>query len=98
MECWHTLSCFSMTVGVHVQLITPDHCCSISTRSCLTTLLGALISLRATTTCLPTWSTGWDHSVSTVMSWCKMSKLVSAHSRWTSLTQAYGNLFSDASA
>jgi hypothetical protein len=35
----------------------------------------ALISLQATTTYLPTWSTGWDHSVSTAMkSWWKESK------------------------
>jgi hypothetical protein len=48
----------------------------LSTRSCLTTLLRALISLQATTIRLPTWRSGWDHSTLTVMSWWKMSKLV----------------------
>jgi hypothetical protein len=34
-----------------------------------------LISLRATTTCLPTWITVWDHSSSPIMrSWWKVSK------------------------
>jgi hypothetical protein len=63
---------------------------------CLTTLLTALILLRATTTCLPAWRTSWNHSASTVMrSWGKVSKRGWAHRRQTSLTQAYKNLFPD---
>jgi hypothetical protein len=67
---------------VHIHLFTLKHCFSISTGSCLTTLLSALISLWGTTTCLPTWITGWDHSASTIMrsSW-KVSKYGWAH-RW----------------
>jgi hypothetical protein len=43
------------------------HCRSISTGSCLTTLIRALISLQVTTMYLPTRRTGWDHSTSTDM-------------------------------
>jgi hypothetical protein len=39
---------------VHIQLLKLEHCWSISAGSCLTILLTALISLRETTTCLPT--------------------------------------------
>jgi hypothetical protein len=60
----------------------------------VTTLLIALISRQATTTCSPTWRSGWDHSTSTIIrSWCKVSKRGWAHRRQTSLTQAYKNLF-----
>jgi hypothetical protein len=66
-----------------------EHCCSISSGSCLTTLLTALISLRATTSCLPTWRT-WDHSSLAITgSWWKVSKRGWGHRRETSLTQAY---------
>jgi hypothetical protein len=44
----------SMTMHVCIQLLPFKHCWSISAGSCLTTLLTALFSLRATTTCLPT--------------------------------------------
>jgi hypothetical protein len=73
---------------------------SISTGSCLTTLLTALILFQTTAACLPTWRTGWDHSISTIMrSWRKVSKHSWAH-RWHAfLTQAWSsfrmlNLFS----
>jgi hypothetical protein len=66
-----------------------NHCWSISTRSCLTNLLTALISLRATTTCLPTWRTGWDHSPSTIMrSWERVKT-------WLNSQAAYKNLLLD---
>jgi hypothetical protein len=42
-----------MSVPILVQLVALQHCWSISTGSCLTTLLTALISLRVTTV-LPT--------------------------------------------
>jgi hypothetical protein len=61
--------------------------------------LTALISLRATTTCLPIWRTCQDHRASKVMrSYWKVSKRGWAHRRQTSLTQAYKNLFPDMSA
>jgi hypothetical protein len=44
-----------MTMRIHTQLLTLEHCWNISTGNCLTTLLIALISLQATTTCLPTY-------------------------------------------
>jgi hypothetical protein len=63
------------------------HCWSVSTGSCLTTFLRALISLGATASCLPTWRTGWDPRASTVMrSWWKMSKRGWVHRRQTSLS------------
>jgi hypothetical protein len=37
----------TVTVSVCIQLLTLEHCCSISTGCCLTTLLTALISLKA---------------------------------------------------
>jgi hypothetical protein len=50
----------------------------------------------ATTTSLPIWRTGWDHSTSAVIrSWWKVWKCGWAHKQQTSLTQAYGNLFPD---
>jgi hypothetical protein len=45
----------TMTMCVCIQLLTLKHCWSISTGSCLTTLLTASISLQVTTTYLPTW-------------------------------------------
>jgi hypothetical protein len=78
------------TMRVCIQLLALEHSWSISTGNCLTTLLEALISLRATTNCLQTWSTGWDHSASTTMrSWWKMSKCGWAHGQQTSLAQTY---------
>jgi hypothetical protein len=58
---------------IRVHLLALDNCWS--TGSCLTTHLTALISLRATTTSLPSWWTCLDHSGSTIMtsSW-KVSK------------------------
>jgi hypothetical protein len=79
---------------VCIQLLALEHYWSIWTGSCLTALK-ALISQRATTTCLRTWTTGWDHSASTIMSWWKLSKRVWAHRRQTCLLQAYRNLFPD---
>jgi hypothetical protein len=60
-----------LTFGVmllRIQLLALEHCWSISTWSCLSTLLTALLSLQATTTCLPTRRTGWDHGASEIMS------------------------------
>jgi hypothetical protein len=42
-----------LAMRVRIQLLALEHCRSISTRSCLTTLLIALILLYVTTTCLP---------------------------------------------
>jgi hypothetical protein len=83
---------------VRIQLLALEHCWSISSESCWPTLLIGLFSLQATTTCLPTWRTGWNHSASTIMRWWKVSKCGRAHSRQTSLTQAYINLFPDATS
>jgi hypothetical protein len=47
-----------------------------------------------TTTCLPTWRNGWDHSASTMSSW-KVSKCGWAHRQQISLTQEHKNLFSE---
>jgi hypothetical protein len=81
---------------IRMQLLALEHSWRISAGSCLTTLLTALISLRATTTCLPTWRTGWNHSASATMrNWCKVSKLGWARWQQTSLTQMYKNLFPD---
>jgi hypothetical protein len=73
-----------------------EHSWSISTRSCLTTLLMALILLWATTTCLPTWRTGWDHSTSAIMSWWKVSKCMwlssqAAHFSDTGIQQLFSS-------
>jgi hypothetical protein len=46
------VECSYMTLRFRIQLLALDHSWSISIVSCLTTLLTALISLRATTTCL----------------------------------------------
>jgi hypothetical protein len=63
----------NMPMFVHIQLLALEHCWNISTGSCLTTHLTALISLGATIASLHTWRTGWDHSTSTVMSsWWKV--------------------------
>jgi hypothetical protein len=78
---------------VCIQLLALEHYWSISTGSCLTILLTALISLRATTACLPTWETGCNHSFSTIMSWWKVSKRAWVHRRKISMTQAYNILF-----
>jgi hypothetical protein len=62
-------------------------------------LLTVLISLQATTTCLPTCRTGWDHRASTTTRSCwKLLKRERAHRQQPSLTQAYKNLFSNTSA
>jgi hypothetical protein len=54
----------------------------------------AVISLRSTATCLPTWRTSCNHRTSTVMrSWLKVSKRGWAHRQQTSLTQAHKVLF-----
>jgi hypothetical protein len=59
-----------MHICIWIQLLALERCFIISTGSCLTTLLTALISLRATNTHLPIWKTGWDHSTSEIMrSW-----------------------------
>jgi hypothetical protein len=71
----------------------------ISTTSWLTTFLTALISFRATITCLPTWRTGWDHSTWAIMrSWRKGSKRGWANRRQTFMAQTYKNSFSNTSA
>jgi hypothetical protein len=81
---------------LRIQLLALEHCWSISTGSCLTTHVTALILLRATTTCLTTWRTGCDHSASTIMrSWLKVWKRGWDHRRKISLTQAYKELFPD---
>jgi hypothetical protein len=84
VEYWHPVQCFSITMAVHiwVQLLAHDHCYSISIWSSLTIVLTTLTSLRATSTCLPTWRTGWGHSASTeTRSFWKVSKRGSAHRR-----------------
>jgi hypothetical protein len=69
----------SIPMRVNIQLLTLEHCWSISTGSCLTTLLIALILPHATAACLPTWRTGWGHSASTIMrSWQTVSKQLSS--------------------
>jgi hypothetical protein len=83
----------SMTMRVRMQLLALEHCWGISTRSCFTTLLTALISLHAATTYLPTWRSGWDHGASAIRSWWNLSKRGWAHRRQNSLIQAYKNLF-----
>jgi hypothetical protein len=76
------LECFSMTMHIRIQLLALEYCWIISTGSCLTILLTALILLQATTTCLPTWRTCCIHSSSEIMrSRWKVSKRGSAH-RW----------------
>jgi hypothetical protein len=81
--------CSSMTMHVRIQLLTLEDCWSISTGSCLITLLTALIPLRASATCVPTWRTGLDHSSSiTMRSWWKMLKHGRAQRWQTSMTQA----------
>jgi hypothetical protein len=76
---------------VRIQLLAPEHCWSIPTGSCLTTRLTALISLRATTTCLKNWlgSQSFNKNEDLV----EGAKRDSAHRQQISLTQAYKNLF-----
>jgi hypothetical protein len=94
VECWHTVYCSSMTMRIGIQLFAPEHTWSILTGSCLTTLLTAMIMLRATTTCLPTWRTGWDHSASTIVrSLWQVSKCGWTHRQQISLTHSYKNLY-----
>jgi hypothetical protein len=81
MEWWHT-------VHICIQLLTLQHRWSISTGSCLTTLLTALISLKMTTTCLPTWRADCELG---------MCKNVTAYRRQSSLTQAHKSLWLSAS-
>jgi hypothetical protein len=89
-ERWHIVWCFSMTMSVNIRLLALEHCWNFSTGSCLTTLLTALISLRATTICLPNWRFGGDQRTSAVMrSWWKVSKCGSTRQRQISLTQGY---------
>jgi hypothetical protein len=77
----------------------PAYSCSHSSTAGAVTLLAALISLRATGTCLHTWRTCWNHSASTVMSsWWNMAKRGWAHRRHTSLTQTCKDLFPNAVA
>jgi hypothetical protein len=86
------MHCSSTTMCVCKQLPALEHCWRISTGSSVTTLLTALTSLRATTTCLPTWRTVWDHSPSTITSWWK---LTGGRGLWHSHTK---NLLPDTSA
>jgi hypothetical protein len=80
-------------------LLTLGHCWSISTGSCLTTLLTALISLWATNTSLPTWRTWWNHSNSTIMkTWWKVSKWGWGDHQQTSLIVPDKNLFNNTRA
>lgn len=72
---------------IRIEMFTDQHYC-ISTGSCLTIIFKTLISLRATTTCLPTCSSGCDYRASTVMSYWKFSKRGWAHWLETSLTKA----------
>jgi hypothetical protein len=78
---------------VCIQLLALEHSWSFSTGSRLTMLLRAPILLRATTACLPTGRTGWDHSAWTIMSWWRwqnVAELTGGRLRWT---HAYKNLF-----
>jgi hypothetical protein len=94
VEYLHPVECSSMTICVHIHMLALQHCWSISTGNCLTTLLRALILLRATNTCLPTRGTGWDYRTWKIMSWWKVSKVAELTSGWV-LWQAYKNLFWD---
>jgi hypothetical protein len=87
------VSSMTMRARIHL-LVLQQHCWSISTGSCLTTILSALISFRATTTCLPIWRTGCDHSSSAkMMTFRKVTKRGWVDTRQASLTQAYKNVF-----
>jgi hypothetical protein len=91
--------CSSMLTHVHTQLLALKHCWSISTCSCLTTLLTAMILFRTTTTCLSTWRASQYHSTSTIMrSWWKVLKCGWAYRQQTSLTRIYEILYLDTSA
>jgi hypothetical protein len=84
---------------VSIQLFKLQHCWSISTGSCLTTLLTDLISICATTLCLTTLKTGCDHSASAIMiCWWKMPKRGWAHTWQTSMLHAHTYLFPVTSA
>jgi hypothetical protein len=49
VECWHPVYWPSITIRVRIQLLALEHWWGISTGSCLTIIITALISLRATT-------------------------------------------------
>jgi hypothetical protein len=38
VECWYPVKCFSMTMGVRIQLLALEHCWITLTESCLNTL------------------------------------------------------------
>jgi hypothetical protein len=95
-EHWHLVLRSSMTMRICIQLLALENCWNISTGCYLTTLPISLILLRVTTTYLPTWRTGWDHSASTKWAVDGRCQNVAWAQRWqTSLTQAYKNLFPD---
>jgi hypothetical protein len=73
---------------MRTQLLEHEHYWSISTGSCLTTALTALISLRATRI----WRTSSDHSASNSDELMEGVKRGWAHRRQTSLTQAQKKL------
>jgi hypothetical protein len=75
---------------IHIQLFTLRHFNWV----CLTTLHTALILLQVTTTCLPAWRAGCNRSVSTIMSWWKVSKRGWAHRWQISLTQVETKTYS----
>jgi hypothetical protein len=66
-KAWNADLRCSMTMRVRIQLFELEQSWSISTGSCLTTLLTTLISRQAIATCLPTCRNGWDHSTSTTI-------------------------------
>jgi hypothetical protein len=77
LEFYADIQCTHIVVLLHVsiQLLPLDHCWNISTRSCLTTFLTALVSFRVSTTYLPTRITGSEYRDPTVMRGCwKVSK------------------------
>jgi hypothetical protein len=84
---------YSMTMRFSIQLLALEHCWSILTGSCLTTLVTALISLRVTSICLPIWITGCHHSASTVLwSWWRcqnVAELTGDRFLWHKHTKTY---------
>jgi hypothetical protein len=98
VECWHTVywKYSSVTMRFHIQLLALEHCWRISTERGLNTLLTAPISFRTAATYFPTWRLDPDHSAPTTSrSWLKVSRSGWVHSRQTTLTKAYKNLFPD---
>jgi hypothetical protein len=83
------VQCFSMTMHIHIQVLILLLHRAFQLGAVWPPSFTALISLWATTTNLPAWRTGWDHSASTIMSWWNVLEHCWAHMWQTSLTHAY---------